>query len=90
MAKTIEELRKFNTKNLLRYYKSERNRMFNRGYRYIAIDENESCDIFMGWYNHSESETFNDDVDYLHLIKTELNTRENVYLKNKKCTNIKH
>ena len=78
MRKSIEELNKLNTKTLLRYYKAERNRMFNRGYRYMVIDEDESGDIVMGWDNSSKSETFNEDVDFLCLIKTELNTREHV------------
>jgi hypothetical protein len=78
MRKTIEELRKLNTKNLLRFYKAERNRMFNRGYRYMVIDEDENCNPVMGWDNSSSSDTFNDDIDFLCLIKTELNTRERV------------
>jgi|688.fasta_scaffold2799058_1 hypothetical protein len=78
MRKTIEELRKLNTKNLLRFYKAERNRMFNRGYRYMVIDEDENCNPVMGWDNSSSSDTFNDDIDFLCLIKTELNTREHV------------
>lgn len=49
MRKSNENLRKLNTKNLLRFYKAERNRMFNRGYRYMVIDEDEKCDIVMGW-----------------------------------------
>ena len=79
MKKSIEELKKLNTKNLLRFYKAERNRMFNRGYRYMVIDEDEMCNIVMGWDNSSKSETFNEDVDFLGLIKTELNTREHVF-----------
>ena len=78
MRKSIEELRKLNTKNLLRFYKAERNRMFKRGYIYMVIDEDEKGDIVMGWDNSSKSETFNEDVDFLCLIKTELNTREHV------------
>ncbi len=79
MKKTIEELRKLNTKNLLSLYKAERHRMFNRGYRYLVIDEDENCNPVMGWDNLSSSETFNDDIDFLYLIKTELNTREHIY-----------
>lgn len=78
MKKSIEELRKLNTKNLLRFYKAERNRMFNRGYRYMVIDEDEDCNTVMGWDNSSKSETFDEDVDFLCLIKTELNMREHV------------
>ena len=76
--KSIDELRKLNTKNLLRYFKAERNRMFNKGYRYMVIDEDEKGDMVMGWDNDSKSETFNKDVDFLCLIKTELNTREHI------------
>ena len=65
-------------KNLLRFYKAERNRMFNRGYRYMVIDEDENCNPVMGWDNSSTTDTFNDDIDFLSLIKTELNTREHV------------
>ena len=32
MRKTIEELRKLNTKNLLRFYKAERRRLYDGGY----------------------------------------------------------
>ena len=39
MKKTIEEVKKLNTKRLLRFYRAERNRMYNKGYRYIYIDE---------------------------------------------------
>ena len=78
MRKSIEELRKLNTKNLLRFYKAERSRMFNRGYRYMVIDEDDDCNPVMGWDNSSKSEAFNEDVDFLSLIKTELNTREHV------------
>ena len=52
--------------------------MFNRGYRYMVIDEGEDCNPIMGWDNSSSSDTFNDDIDFLYLIKTELNTREHV------------
>ena len=76
--KSIDELRKLNTKNLLRYFKAERNRMFNKGYRYMVIDEDEKGDMVMGWDNDSKSETFSKDVDFLYLIKTELNTREHI------------
>ena len=76
MRKSIQELRKLNTKNLLQFYRAERNRMFNRGYKYMVIDEDNNGDIIMGWDNSSKSETFNEDVDFLCLIKTELNTRE--------------
>ena len=78
MRKSIEELRKLNTKNLLQFYRAERKRMFNLGYKYMVIDEDDNGDIIMGWDNSSKSETFNEDVDFLCLIKKELNTREHV------------
>tara|TARA_R110000850_G_scaffold275660_1_gene415300 strand:- start:408 stop:647 length:240 start_codon:yes stop_codon:yes gene_type:complete len=78
MGKSIEEIRTINTKNLLRFYKAERKRMFNRGYRYMVIDEDKFCNPIIGWDNTSDSETFNDDVDFLYMIKMELNTREHV------------
>jgi hypothetical protein len=78
MRKTIEELRKLNTKNLLRYYKAERLRwncaISSYHYGFDAVDymwnhsdnyENERIE-YEGW------------KDYLCLIKTELNTREHV------------
>ncbi len=43
-----------------------------------VADEDKKGDIVMGWDNSSKSETFNEDVDFLCLIKTELNTREHV------------
>lgn len=58
MRKSTEELEKINTKNLLRYYKAERNRMFKKGYRYMVIDEDENLDPIMGWDNISNSESF--------------------------------
>lgn len=78
MKKSIKELKKLNTKNLLRYYKAERNRMFKKGYRYTIIDEDINGDIIMGWTNLSGMETFSEDIDYLYLIKKELNTREHI------------
>lgn len=47
------ELKKLNTKNLLRFYKAERNRMFAKGYRYSVIEEDENGPI-MGWYTTSK------------------------------------
>ena len=81
MKKTIEEVKKLNTKRLLRFYRAERNRMYNKGYRYIYIDEDENGNKIMIWDNNlkfESSETFNDDIDFLDLIKKELNTREHV------------
>ena len=76
MRKTIEELRKLNTKNLLRYYKSERRRFYGAGYW---------CGCGCGemiWKVRTSSadmkKEYNEHRDYLYLIKKELNTREHV------------
>jgi hypothetical protein len=76
-------MKKLNTSRLLAYYKAERNRMFNKGYRYMVIDEDDNCNPIMGWDNLSKSDTFNDDINFLNSIKAELDTREHVYKKNK-------
>jgi hypothetical protein len=78
MRKSIEELQNLNTKNLLRFYKAERSRMFQKGYRYMVIDEDGHGDIIMGWDNASKLDTFNDDTGFLFLIKTELSKREHI------------
>jgi hypothetical protein len=78
MKKSIEELKKIKTKNLLRFCRAERDRMFKKGYRWVVIDDDKNDNIIMGWTNDSNSETFDDDVNFLSLIKTELDTRENV------------
>lgn len=78
MKKSINKLHQLDTKRLLQYYKEERNRMFNKGYRYTVIDDDKNGDIVMGWDNSSNSDTFNEDVNFLFLIKKELNTRENI------------
>jgi hypothetical protein len=76
--KSIKELQTLNTKNLLRFYKAERNRMFQKGYRYQIIDEDENCDLVMGWVNDSKSKTFSEDINFLYSIKNELNEREHI------------
>lgn len=78
MKKSIGELQNLNTKNLLRFYKAERNRMFQKGYRYQIIDEDENCDLVMGWVNDSKSKTFSEDINFLYSIKNELNEREHI------------
>jgi hypothetical protein len=78
VKKSIQELQNLNTKNLLRFYKSERNRMFQKGYRYQVIGDDENSNLIMGWVNDSKLETFWDDIDFLYLIKNELNQRENI------------
>lgn len=76
MRKTLDELRKLNTKNLLRYYKAERKRFYTAGY---------SCDCGCGemmWdivpQPNNIKQHHDEHVDYLDLIKKELNTREHV------------
>jgi len=78
IKKSSKELQNLNTKNLLRFYKSERNRMFQKGYRYQVIDYDEKGDIVMGWVNDSKLKTFGEDIDFLFLIKTELSKREHI------------
>ena len=78
IKKSTKELQNLNTKNLLRFYKSERNRMFQKGYRYQVTDEDDNCDLVMGWVNDSKLKTFGEDIDFLFLIKTELSKREHI------------
>ena len=80
MRKTLGELKKLNTKRLLHYYKTERKRFYSKGYW---------CDCGCGefiWETRSniqscvnmESE-YKEDVEYLELIKSELNIREHIF-----------
>ncbi len=69
MRKTIEELRKLNTKNLLRFYKAERRRFYGGGYW---------CSCGCGEMTVDMEQKYNEHKDFLSLIKTELNTREHV------------
>jgi len=79
MRKTLEEIQKMNTKNLLRYYKAERKRFYGKGYW---------CDCGCGefiWdarsniqsYVDMESE-YKEHKVFLELIKKELDTREHI------------
>jgi hypothetical protein len=52
--------------------------MFQKGYRYQIIDEDENCDLVMGWVNDSKSKTFSEDINFLYSIKNELNEREHI------------
>lgn len=70
MIKSIEELTRLNTKNLLRYYKAERRRFYAYGYW---------CSCGCGEMTSSLEQKYNQHKDFLSLIKTELNTREHVY-----------
>lgn len=78
MRKTIEELRKLNTKNLLRFYKAERRRFYGSGYSCGC-----GCGEFIWEARTSQAhmeEKYNEHKDFLSLIKKELNTREHVSL----------
>lgn len=70
MEKNTESLKKLNTKNLLRYYKSERRRFYGRGYW---------CTCGCGEVLTDMEQKYNEHKNYLDLIKTELNKREHVY-----------
>jgi len=76
--KTLEELKKINTKNLLRLFRSERKRMFESGYKLDVIDEGVDSSPIMGWHDPSHSEKFYENLCYLNLIKMELDIREHV------------
>jgi hypothetical protein len=76
MRKSIEELKKINTPNLLRYYRAERKRFYNASYRCRC-----GCGEFIWELDTSCShieEKYDAHVNYLNLIKAELNTREHV------------
>jgi len=68
MRKSIEELNKLSTKNLLRYYKAERKRFYGAGYR-ETLDYCDDVDM---------QKLYDEHKNFLGLIKTELNTREHV------------
>ena len=74
--KTIEELKKLNTKNLLRYYKAERRRFYASGYWCGCGCHEMIWDAYKG-YEKMEIK-YNQHKNYLSLIKTELNIREHV------------
>lgn len=78
MKKNLNEIKTINTKNLLRYFRAERKRMFGKGYKHIVVDEDELGNPILGWSNSSNSETFDDDINYLNVIKTELNNRSDI------------
>lgn len=86
--KTLEEIQKLTTSRLLRYYKAERNRMFNRGFRYIVIDEDEIGNEILGW-DYTSARSYwggcnltateaSKQIDYISTIKKELDSRENI------------
>jgi len=77
MRKPIEELRKLNTKNLLRYYKAERKRFYGVGY-WCSCGCGE-----MTWEVQSSQRSVEQEYEehkaYLESIKKELDSREHVY-----------
>ena len=78
MKLTLNQLQKINSKNLLRYFKAERKRLFAKGYKYTVLDEDELGNPIKNWINTSNKDTFNDDINYFYFIKTELDTRNNI------------
>jgi hypothetical protein len=74
MKLTIDQLKKLTTVRLLNLYKSERKKMYSKGYRFEDNQWNRE---------NGESATFNDDVDFLELIKNELENRENLAIEPK-------
>ena len=76
MVKTIEELRKLNTNNLLRLYRAERKRFNQTGYTC------DCCGEFV-WDIRPKAEIkrkqeYDTQKSYLDLMKVELATREHV------------
>ena len=69
MNKPIEEIRKLNTKNLLRYYKAERRRFYGYGWW---------CSCGCGEMTSSLEQKYDEHKYFLSLIKTELDTREHI------------
>lgn len=76
MKKSINDLRKLSTKNLLKYYKAERKRFYGAGY-WCTCGCGEK--IWIAYERYSDMEQkYNEHKDYLDLIKSVLNTREHV------------
>lgn len=77
MRKTLDEIKKINTNNLLRYYKAERKRFFGNSSRYRCG----CCGEFL-WDLYKDKEPLENEYDshvsYLNLIKSELNNREHI------------
>jgi len=78
MRKTLDELIKINTKNLLRYYRAERLR-YNvaKSSYYWGFDKVDYMWEHSDKYENERLE-YEDWYKYLELIKTELNKREHV------------
>ncbi|MCK9417456.1 hypothetical protein M0Q97_12520 [Candidatus Dojkabacteria bacterium] len=75
MKLTIEQLKKLTTVRLLNLYKSERTKMYSKGYRF---ENNQWNCQYISFIDSNRSDIFNDDVNYLELIKNELENRENL------------
>lgn len=76
MRKSIEELQKINTKNLLRYYKAERDRFYGSGYWCGCGCGQMIWDAYV--IEADMEEKYNEHNEYLILIKNELNSREHI------------
>ena len=80
MRKSIEEIKKLNTKNLLSFYRAERLRYkvsishYHWGFEAVDYMWDHSDDE----YYQKEKLKYDEWKDYLTLIKTELNKREHV------------
>ena len=80
MRKSIEELIKLNTKNLLRFYRAERKRynvaisQYHWGYDNVDYMWNHSEDV----YYQEEKVKYDEWKQFLSSIKKELDSRENV------------
>ncbi len=77
-TKTIDELKKLNTRRLLRYYKAERKRYLSSKSQYgWGFDK---VDYMWDHSDNYEKEKIKYQIwnDYLEFIKVELNKRENI------------
>lgn len=77
MTKSIEEIKKLNTKNLLKFYKAERKRFYATGY-WCSCGCGEMVWEARSFQSNME-EKYNNHKNFLNLIKIELNKREHVY-----------
>ncbi len=75
IRKSVDDLKKLNTKRLLSYYKAEFKRM-------IAWRESHYTGFEYSWHLYTECEHLLDELNewekYLDFIKSELNTREHI------------
>ncbi len=78
MRKSLDEIQKINTKNLLRYYKAERKRYNIAKSTYAwGFDKVDYMWDYSDGYEKEKLE-YEDWYDYLQMIKKELNTREHI------------